>query len=75
MLYNPGLGQGHDVKKDIPMLMRLTNDTFVALRKAGVVFKKPKCYKNPLIIKCSDVHFFRQQKEDSNPRIRDFQDE
>jgi hypothetical protein len=40
MLYNPGLGQGHDVKKDISMLMRLTKDTSVALRKGQGEFSK-----------------------------------
>ena len=40
MLYNPGLGQGHDVKKDIPMLMHLTKDTSMTLSKGQGDFSK-----------------------------------
>jgi len=38
--------RGHDVKKDIPMLMRLTKDTSLALpKRPGGVFKELKWYK------------------------------
>ena len=35
---------GHETKKDIPMLMRLTKGTYVALTKPRVVFKELTCY-------------------------------